>query len=354
MFRILVINPGSTSTKLALYEDQIPVWTECIGYSSEDLAQYSRVLDQFPRREEDVYLLLKGKSLDVKTLSGIAARGGPFKPLESGAYRITSQVIEDIQNGNVQADHVSNLAALIAYDLAEQSNIPAFFVDPVCVDEMEPLARFSGIPDIERKSLLHALNVKAVARKVSGKLGKPLDSLNLVVAHLGGGITICPIRNGRIIDVNNANEEGPFSPERSGSLPVSSFLKLCFSQKYSQSELKRRIVGQGGLSSYLKTNDLLEVEQSIQNGDMKATTVLEAMAYQIAKEIGAMSTVLRGNVDSIAITGGGAHCKPLTDWITERVQFIAPIHLFPGEFEMEALAQGVARVLAGEEEAKIY
>ncbi|NQT25909.1 butyrate kinase [candidate division KSB1 bacterium] len=354
MFRILVINPGSTSTKLALYEDQIPVWTERIPYTSEDLAPFHNVLDQLPKRKADILGLLEDKSLDLNTLSAIAARGGPFKPLESGTYRITSEVIDDIRNENVQADHVSNLASLIAYDLTRDTNIPAFFVDPVCVDEMEPLARFSGIPDLERKSLLHALNVKAVARKTSEKMGKPLDSLNLVIVHLGGGITICPLKKGRIIDVNNANEEGPFSPERSGSLPVSSFLRLCFSQKYTQSELKRRINRQGGITAYLQTNDLKEVEQRIQNGDSLAKSVLEAMAYQIAKEIGAMSTVLLGKVDGIVITGGGANCKLLTDWITERVQFIAPINLFQGEFEMEALAMGVLRVLKNEDEVKVY
>jgi len=354
MHRILVLNPGSTSTKLALYEDKSPLWTESIIYTSERINQFDHVLDQLSMREADIKDVFKSKSIKINELSAIAARGGPLKPLESGTYKITSDVVRDIRDGNVQTEHVSNLSPIIAYDLAHEHNIPAYFVDPVCVDEFEPLARISGLPEIKRRSLLHALSVKAVARKAAEKLGKPLNSLNLIVAHLGGGISICPLKKGRIVDVNNANEEGPFSPERAGTLPVSSLIRLCYSNKYTEPELRKKIVGQGGLTGYLQTNDLREVERRIRAGDDDAEAILQAMAYQIAKEIGAMSTVLHGDVDAIVVTGGGAYSKILTDWVTERVRFISEIHILPGDFEMEALALGVLRVLKQEEEAKVY
>ena len=354
VLKILVINPGSTSTKVAYFEDETRVWQEDIFYSQDQLAAFDSYLDQVELRKNDIVELVKNHNLELAKLSAIAARGGPFKPLISGTYTIDEKLIHDIKNKQVRADHISNIAALIAYELGKVYQLPAFFTDPVSVDEFEPVARISGFAGIERQSLLHALNIKAVARIAATDLKQSLDSLNLIVCHLGGGISICAMKQGRMIDVNNANEEGPFSPERAGTIPASSLAKFCFTQNKSYEEIKRMIVGQGGLNALLGTSDLREVEAQIYAGDDRAEHVLRAMAYQIAKEIGAMSTVLLGKVDGIVMTGGVARCQMLIDWVEERTKFIAPILLYPGEREMEALSAGVRRVLTGEEEAKTY
>ena len=354
MNRVLTINPGSTSTKVALYEDDVCLWSESLKYDKEDLAGFQNVVDQFEMRRDDIRKLLKEKSVDVQDLSAVVGRGGPFKPLESGTYRIDENVLEDVKAGKVQAEHISNIGSLLAHEIAEEAGVPSFFVDPVSVDEFEDLARVAGIPELERKSLLHALNVKATAHKAAKDLGKALAEMNLIVAHLGGGISICPIKKGRIVDVNNANEGGPFSPERAGALPSSSLAKLCYSGEFSAAEMKKRIVGNGGLIAHLGTNDSIEIEQMIEKGDAKARLIYEAMGYQIAKEIGAMATVLKGEVDAVLITGGLAKSDILVDWIKERVSFLAPVHIYAGENEMESLALGALRVLRGEEEAKTY
>ena len=305
-------------------------------------------------RRKDVEGIIRERNLDLQSLSAVVGRGGPFKPLESGTYKVSDKLLYDVKIGNVQADHISNIGVLLAHEIAEKAGVFAFFVDPVSVDEFEPVARISGIPELERKSLLHALNVKATAYKAAKDLGRSLSELNLIVAHLGGGISICPIRKGRIVDVNNANEGGPFSPERAGSLPVSSLVKLCYSEKFTYPEMKRRIVGNGGLVAYLGTNDIREVEKRIAEGDAKAKLIYQAMAYQIAKEIGSMAAVLNGEIDAILLTGGAAHSSMLTGWIKEKVSFLGPIYVYPGENEMEALAMGVLRVLKGEEQLKEY
>ena len=353
-YRILVINPGSTSTKVALYENDKEIWKETISYRKEQLSHFDNILDQIELREQDIYRLIKKKQVQISDLNAVVGRGGPFKPLQSGTYRISEQVLKDVRDGKVQAEHISNIGVLLAYDLAKKADLPSFFVDPVSVDEFKPIARISGIPELERKSLLHALNVKATAHNAAKKMGKSLDSLNLIIAHLGGGISICPLQKGNIIDVNNANEEGPFSPERAGTLPVSSLLKLCFSGKYTYEKLKKRLVGHGGLTAYLGTSDLQEINKTIKKGNKEAALIRKAMIYQISKEIGAMATVLKGNVDAILLTGGVAYDKNVTQGITERVSFIAPVHLYPGESEMKSLAQGVMRILKGEEEALEY
>ncbi len=354
MHFIFVINPGSTSTKIALYQDEKQIWSETIEYSKDQLKSCHTVLDQIDIRRSDISRFISLKGLDLKSLTAVVGRGGPFKPLESGTYRVDEKVIADIRGGHVQANHISNIGAILAFDLASELHIPAYFVDPVSVDEFLPHARISGLPEIERKSLVHALNVKATARRAANDMGRPLENLNLIVAHLGGGISICPVANGRIIDVNNANEGGPFSPERSGSLPVYSLVELCFSGKYSLQEMLKKIAGKGGLVAHLGTNEIRDVENRIEKGDKEAELVFRAMAYQISKEIGAMSTVLHGNVDAILITGGMAHSERLTGWIKERVLKIAPVCIYPGENEMEALALGALRVLNGEEEEKQY
>ena len=354
MHRIFVINPGSTSTKLALYEGENVIWNENILYSQDQLSQYPKVIDQKCMRLEDIEAVINDKELNLESLSAVVGRGGPFKPLESGTYRIDAGVLKDIQTGRVQAEHISNTGALLAHEIAQKVKLPAFFVDPVSVDEFEPIARLSGIPEIERFSLIHALNIKATALRAARDMECPLTEMNLIVAHLGGGISVCPIRKGRMIDVNNANEEGPFSPERSGTLPVSTLAKLCFSEQMDYQEMKHRLVGNGGLVAYLGTNDSIEVERRIGAGDEDARLVYEAMAYQIAKEIGAMATVLKGKVDGILMTGGLAKSNLLMDWIRDRIEFIAPVFLYPGENEMASLAMGALRVLRGEEKAKIY
>jgi len=352
--RILVINPGSTSTKVAFYEEEKPLWSASVSYKKEEFSRFERILDQFEMRRKDIEKIIQEKNLDFKSLSAVVGRGGPFKPLESGTYKVSDKLLYDVKTGNVQADHISNIGVLLAHEIAEKAGVSAFFVDPVSVDEFEPVARISGIPELERKSLLHALNVKATAYKAAKDLGRSLSELNLIVAHLGGGISICPIRKGRIVDVNNANEGGPFSPERAGSLPVSSLVKLCYSEKFTYPEMKRRIVGNGGLVAYLETNDIREVEKRIAEGDKKAKLIYQAMAYQIAKEIGSMAAVLSGEIDAILLTGGAAHSSMLTAWIKEKVSFLGPIYIYPGENEMEALAMGVLRVLKGEEQLKEY
>ncbi len=351
---ILVINPGSTSTKIALYQGNEEIWDESIDYDSARLQQYERAVDQLDMRRSDIEALLVKRKVDLSSLNAVVGRGGPFKPLESGTYRINETLIQDIQQGKVQAEHISNIGSLLADELARKAKAPAFFVDPVSVDEFIPLARYSGLPELERRSLVHALNVKATAHMAAAELGRPLSGLNLIVAHLGGGISICPLEGGRIVDVNNANEGGPFSPERAGSLPISSLAKLCFSGKYAYLEMKKMLVGKAGLTAYLGINDAREVVKRIEQGDEKAKEVFQAMAYQIAKEIGAMATVLSGKVDAILLTGGLAHQKILCGWIEERVKFIAPVRVYPGENELEALALGALRVLNGEENAKDY
>lgn len=352
--RILVINPGSTSTRLALFENERGVWTEILSYSLPQLAVYSTVHAQLELRSRDIDRLLDRKGVDIRSLDAVSARGGPSKPLAGGTYRIGPAVLDDVREGRVVAEHASNLGVLLANGIASRCGIPAFFVDPVSVDEFEPVARISGLPEIERKSLLHALNIKATARILARTLGRDFETMNLVAAHLGGGISVCAVRGGRIVDVNNANEGGPFSPERAGSLPVGALAQLCFSGKYTHADMKRKLVGQAGLSAHLGTHDAREVEKAIRAGDARARLVYEAMAYQIAKEIGAMAAVLCGSVDAVLLTGGLAHSEMLVGWIRERIGFCGPVHVVPGEHEMEALALGALRVIRGEENAKEY
>ncbi|MBN1780662.1 butyrate kinase [bacterium] len=352
--KILVINPGSTSTKIALFENESLIWQECIEYQSAVLARFRNSLEQLPLRQNDIGDLLKKKQVDISSIDAVAGRGGPFRPLESGTYRIDKRVLNDVKQGKVQADHISNIGVLLADHFARQADAPAFFVDPVCVDEFDAEARYSGLPELERRSLLHALNIKAVARQAASVVNKTLAQFNGIVAHLGGGISVCAIRNGRMVDVNNANEEGPFSPERSGSLPVSSLVRLCFSGRYGADQMKKKIVGQGGLTAYLGTNRLPDIWERIDRGDDQARQVLRAMTYQIAKEIGAMAAVLFGHADAVVLTGGLCHDDRLMSWIDDRVAFIGPVIRIPGEREMEALASGVLRVIRNEESCLEY
>lgn len=352
-YQILVINPGSTSTKVAVFQNEKVIFEENISHSLQELSQFARISDQLTFRKELVMETIVSKGISLADLHAIVARGGLLRPLAGGTYSINQQMVSDLKVG-VQGEHASNLAGLIANDLANELNIPAFTVDPVSVDEFIPEARISGIPEIKRRSLGHALNIKATARRVAEAMGLNFYKSNFVVAHLGGGISIAPLFQGRIVDVNNANESGPFSPERCGQLPVGDLVKLAFSGRYTLAELKKHLVGQGGLTAYLKTNNCQKIEELITSGDSRAKEVYGAMIYQIAKEIGAMATVLSGDLQAIILTGGLAHSTLVVDGIADYVRFIAPVKVYPGAMEMLALCQGALRILRGEEQPLEY
>lgn len=353
VYQLLVINPGSTSTKIAAYRNEELIFEENVIHPMEQLSKFERISDQMGLRRDMVLEAVTNRGMALKDFNAIVARGGLLRPLAGGTYRINQPMVDDLKQG-VQGEHASNLAGLIADELAREAQIPAFTVDPVAVDEFIPEARISGLPEIKRRSLGHALNIKATARKAAKDLGLDIHENNFVVAHLGGGISIAPLLKGRIVDYNNANESGPFSPERCGQLPVGDLVKIAFSGKYTLQQLKKRMTGQGGLTAYLQNNNCMEIEQQIQAGDKKAEEVYSAMIYQIAKEIGAMAAVLAGKVDAIIITGGLANSKKVTEGITDYVKFIAPVKVYPGAMEMLALCQGALRVLRGEEEPLTY
>jgi len=353
VYEILIINPGSTSTKVAKFENEELIIQKTLSHPDSVLKRYKTIIDQFPYRQKAIESFLADEKISVSELQAIVGRGGLFRAIEGGTYEINENMKTDAREGK-HGQHSSNLGCLLASAIAEKSNIPAFVVDPVSVDEFEPLARYSGHVLLERKCLSHALNLHMVARWTAKKRNISLQKSSFVIAHLGGGISIAPLKSGKIIDVNDASSAGPFSPDRTGTLPLQGFIDLCFSGKYSKKETKKMVMGEGGLKSYFGITDVLEVEKRIKNGDSKAKEIIEAMAYQIAKEIGAMVTVLNGKVDSIILTGGLAKYDRLVNWINERVKFIAPIEKIPGEFEMEALAMGALRVLRKEEQAKQY
>lgn len=355
MHKLLVINPGSTSTKIAIFQDEQPVFEQTLRHSGQDLAQYERVSDQYQFRKEAVLSALAATDVQVADLAAIVGRGGLVRPIPGGTYLVNDAMLADLRIG-YSGEHASNLGGLLAHDIASEFGIPAFIVDPVVVDELTEVARLSGSPLMERVSIFHALNQKAIARRAATDLGKEYENTNLVVAHLGGGISVGAHLCGRVVDVNNALDgEGPFSPERTGTLPAFALAKLCLSGDYTEAEVRKLIVGQGGLMAYLGTNDAREVVQRIQGGDEQAQIVYEAMAYQIAKEVGSAATVLRGQVDAIVLTGGLAYDQDyLVEWVRERVKYIAPVLVYPGEDELLALAQGALRVLKGKETALDY
>jgi butyrate kinase len=353
-YRLLMINPGSTSTKIGVYEDTKPVLIESIRHSSEELSKFECIIDQLQFRKKAVLEILRDKGANIEGLNAVVGRGGLLKPILSGTYEVNDKMIEDLKK-TVMGQHASNLGAIIAKEICEPLNIPAYIVDPVVVDEMNEVARISGMPEIKRKSIFHALNQKAVARRFARENGKDYAKLNLIVAHMGGGISVGAHSLGRVIDVNNALDgDGPFSAERSGGVPIGDLIRLCFSKKYTEHEIEKKIVGKGGLVAYLNTNDAREVVKLAESGENIAKLVLEAMCYETAKEIGKCAAVLFGNVDAIILTGGMAFGKTIVDYITERVKFIAPVVVYPGEDELLALAEGALRVLRGEEEAKVY
>ena len=353
IYRILVINPGSTSTKVGVFENERSLWEETISHNRGELKQFDTIWSQLDFRKQALTELIHQKALNLKSLDAVLGRGGLLRSLMGGTYRVTPQMIEDARVG-LQGEHASNLGCALAAYVAEQAGCPAFVVDPISVDEFEPLARYSGHPLLERKSLAHTLNIHAVSRWVAREMNIPFEKSRFVVAHLGGGISVAPVKGGRIVDVNDASSAGPFSPERTGTLPLQGFITLCFSDNYTEKKMRHLVMGEGGLVAYLGTNNAMEVENRIEHGDTKAAEVYEAMAYQISKEIAAMASVLSGRVNAIILTGGLAQSTRLTGWIEERVHFIAPVKRVPGEFEMKAMAEGALRVLLGEEKALGY
>ncbi|WP_418792396.1 butyrate kinase [Phosphitispora sp. TUW77] len=350
----LVINPGSTSTKIAVFKDVEPVYVKTARHSSKELERFDKIIDQFAYRLEIVKDNFGQSGFDAGELNAVVGRGGLLRPMPGGTYLVNDKMLQDLR-AEGRGSHASNLGGLIAHKFAAEHNIPAFIVDPVCVDEMDPIARFSGMPENPRESLFHALNQKAVARRAAKDMAKDYMELNFIVAHLGGGISVGVHFRGRVIDVNNAIPgEGPFSPERSGGVPVGKLVSMCYTGSFSKDEIDKKLVGKAGLVAYLGTNDTIEVEKRIHNGDENAKLVYQAMAYQVSKEIGACAAVLKGDVDAIIITGGIANSGMLVKWIEDRVGFIAPVKTYPGEDEMLALACGGIRVLSGSESVKTY
>jgi butyrate kinase len=349
-FRILVVNPGSTSTKIALFEDRQEILASTIRHDPVHLQAYARIWDQEDFRLDAVR---EWAGSNARGVAAVVAMGGLLRPVRGGTYRVNERMVADAR-ANLQGEHASNLGCAIAHILGREYGSVAYVVDPVSVDEFEPLARYSGHPAIERSSLSHALNIHAAARRAAEELHLQFDEASFIIAHLGGGISVAPVRGGRIIDINDASSDGPFSPERTGGLPLQKFITLCYSGSLSEREARRFVMGGGGLMAYLGTNSAQDVEQRINEGDARAREVLEAMAYQIAKEIGAMATVLEGRFQAIVLTGGLAASARLTGWISQRVQFLAPMLVYAGEEEMTSLALGALRVLRGEAEALEY
>jgi len=349
-FKILAINPGSTSTKIAIYEDTKEIYKKNIEHPSEEIAKYKSITDQYEMRYKQIMDFLNENNFNVKELAAVVGRGGPLPPVRSGAYRVNDVMVDRLKNRPI-IEHASNLGAIIAKEIAESIGVEAFIYDSISVDELDDIARISGVADIERQSLTHCLNMRAAAIKTAGIIGKNYKECNLVVAHLGGGISLSAHKKGRMVDMVS-DVEGPFSPERAGVLPTDKLVSMCYTNE--QPIVKKKLRGNGGLVSYLNTNSALEVENRINNGDEYAKLVYEAMAYQIAKAIGELSVVLEGEIDKIILTGGIAYSKMLTDWIVKRIAFIAPVEILPGENELESLALGALRVLKGEEEAYEY
>lgn len=353
-YKILAINPGSTSTKIAVFENETSIFSQSIKHDTKEIQQFERIIDQFNFRHKTIIDAIDKAGIQLSDLHAVVGRGGMLKPIESGTYVVNDQMINDVRVAT-RGEHASNLGCVIAKEIAEQYGIPSFIVDPVAVDEMADIARYTGMPEIKRDSLFHALNQKAVALKASKDLGKPYKALNLIVAHLGGGISVGVHEKGRVVDVNNALDgDGPMSPERSGSVPLGPLYKMVFEGKHTLKEIKQKNYGKGGLVAYLGTNDGYEIQKRIEAGDTFAAFIYDVMLYQVAKEIGSCATVLKGDVDAIILTGGLAYDKVGMQTITSRVGFISPVLVYPGEDEMEALALGALRVLTKEEIAKTY
>lgn len=355
LHHILAINPGSTSTKVAIYVNTKVIFLKSIPHDSDELARFSRISDQFEYRKDIILEELRNAHIELDKIEAVVGRGGLIKPIKSGIYRINEEMKNDLRIG-VLGEHASNLGGLIAADIAKAlPNATAYIADPVVVDELEDVARISGHPRFQRLSIFHALNQKATARSYARLLNKKYEDMNLIIAHLGGGITVGAHKEGRVIDVNQGLDgEGPFSPERTGTLPVGALARLCFEEGITYPEVKKMITGEGGFVAYFNTNNAYQIELMADGGDEKARLIQDALSYQVAKEIGAMATVLHGDVDGIILTGGIANNPMVVEYIKKMVSFIAPVIIYPGEDEMHALAMNGLRVLKGELEPKEY
>ncbi|MDR0879079.1 MAG: butyrate kinase [Clostridioides sp.] len=354
VYRILTINPGSTSTKIAVFDNETEVFEKTLRHSSEEIGKYAKIADQFEFRKQVIVDALNEGGIKMDEFACVVGRGGLLKPIEGGTYKVDDNMLADLRVG-VSGQHASNLGGVIAKEIADEIGVDAFIVDPVVVDELADVARISGMPEVERVSIFHALNQKAIARRYAQENNKNYNEMNLIVAHMGGGVSVGAHEQGRVVEVANALDgEGPFSPERSGGVPIGQLSAMCFSGEYTLEDIQKKITGNGGLVAYLGTNDAREVEAMIEKGDKKAALLYDAMAYQIAKEIGACAAVLKGKIDGIILTGGIAYSKSFTKAIVERVEFLHEVTVYPGEDEMIALAQGGLRVLDGVEAAKKY
>lgn len=350
----LIINPGSTSTKIGVFEDETLLFEETLRHSTEEISQYATIVDQKDFRKNIILALMKEKEFDMKSLNVIVGRGGMLKPIPGGTYAVTDELLEDLKTG-FQGQHASNLGGILAREIGDSIGVPSYIVDPVVVDELMTIARYSGVPELPRTSVFHALNQKAVAKRYARESGVSYDSLNLVVVHMGGGVSVGAHEKGKIIDVFNALDgDGAFSPERAGAVPSGALIKMCFSGKYTEKEVYKKLVGGGGFNAYCGTNDMRDVEKMADAGDEHAIEVREAFILQVAKDIGSMACVLNGKVDQIIMTGGIAYDKAVVEGLKKRAGFIAPVTVYPGEDELLALAQGAIRVINGEEAAMTY
>lgn len=350
----LIINPGSTSTKIGVFEDETLLFEETLRHSTEEIGKYDTIVDQKDFRRKIITDLLESKNFDLKSLDVVVGRGGMLKPIPGGTYAVTDALLEDLKIG-VQGQHASNLGGILAKEIADSIGVPSYIVDPTVVDEMAPVARYSGVPELPRVSIFHALNQKAVAKRYAKEAGKPYWSLRLIVVHMGGGVSVGAHENGKVIDVFNALDgDGAFSPERAGAVPSGALVKMCFSGKYTEKEVYSKIVGKGGFNAYLNTNDMREVSKMANEGNEKAAEAKQAFIYQVAKDIGSMACVLKGKVDRIILTGGIAYGMDVVAALKEYAEWIAPVTVYPGEDELLALAQGALRVLNGEEKALEY
>ena len=354
-YHVLCINPGSTSTKIAVYQGARSLFHMNITHTEEEISEFAKISDQFSFRKEAILKALKDNNVDLECIEAVMGRGGLIKPVPAGVFQVNDSLKRDLMNSPM-GEHASNLGGLIADDIAQSlPKAKAYIANPVVVDELEPIARISGNPKFQRVSIFHALNQKAIAREFARIHSKKYEDYNLIIAHMGGGITVGAHQKGRVIDVNQGLDgEGPFSPERSGTLPVGQLVEACYSGEYQKAEVRKMIVGRGGLVAYFGTNNARKIEQMALSGDEEPKLVYEAMAYQVAKEIGAMFTVLKGEVDAIILTGGLAYSNYFTNQISERVFKLAPVHVYPGEDEMKALAMNAMRVLKGETQPLIY
>lgn len=352
--RILVVNPGSTSTKLSVFEGEQEYVQGNILHSTEDLKPFQRITDQLEFRMTLIRRFLKDNHVSIGALKAVVGRGGLLKPIRSGVYRVNAAMLEDLRNG-CYGEHASNLGGILAHGLAGEAGCAAYIVDPVVVDEMDDVARLSGLPGLERKSIFHALNQKSVAREIARKIGKPYKDCNFIVAHMGGGISVGAHRQGCVIDVNNALDgEGPFSPERAGGLPAGQLVELCFNGQYSLAEIKRKLTGKGGLVAYRGSNSFTDLKKAMLAGDVQAQLLYEALAYQVSKEIAMHGATLKGVVDRIILTGGLAYDETFVGMIRERVSYLAAVEVIPGEREMASLAQAVWAVLRKIETEGVY